>query len=68
MSAPDGGEFVYRPVDSAVPVPSQERHSEEVMFRLSKRLRRELQRLAEDEQTSVDEIVREALAARWGLK
>lgn len=63
-----GEAFVYQPVDSAVPVPSQERHTEKVRFRYSPRLARALERLADDEQTSVSEIVREALAARWGLK
>lgn len=65
MSSDD---FAYQPVDSAVPVPSFERHTEEVTFRLSPRLLRILKDVAEDEQTSQSEIIREALAARWGIK
>ncbi len=45
-----------------------EQHTETVPFRLSKRLVNELERLAEKEETSVSEIVREALAKRWGLE
>lgn len=63
-----GGGFIYQPIDSAVPVASQERHSEEVVVRLSPRLCRALERVAEDEHTSVSEVVREALSTRWGLK
>lgn len=61
-------DFAYQPVDSAVPVNSRERHTDEVSFRLSPRLRRELEQLADREQTSVSEIVREALASRWKLR
>jgi predicted HicB family RNase H-like nuclease len=61
-------DFAYRPVDSAMPVSAHERHTEGAVFRLSPRLLRALEQLAEREQTSVSEVVREALAARWGLK
>jgi len=60
--------FVYKPVDSAVPVPSQERHTEEVVFRLSPRPLRVLEQIAETEQTSISEVVRDAVATRWGLR
>ena len=60
--------YAYQPVDSAVPVSSHGRHSDEVVFRLSPRLHAALERLAESESTSVSEIVREALAVRWGLE
>jgi hypothetical protein len=60
--------FAYKPVDSSVPVPSHERHDEDVRFRLSRRLRRALEQVAEREQTSVSEIVREALRSRWQIK
>lgn len=61
-------EFVYQPVDSSVPVRAHERHTAWVAFRLSPRLHRELVELADREETSVSEVVREALAKRWGLK
>lgn len=60
--------FVYLPIDSAVPVPSHERHTEGVVIRLSPRLWEAVEKLAEREQTSVSEIVREALSVRWGIK
>lgn len=61
-------DFAYQPIDSAIPVASHERHSEEIVFRLSPRLAKALVDLANDEHTSVSEIVREALAVRWRLK
>jgi hypothetical protein len=68
MSDASPDSFVYRPVDSAVSVPSHERHTEEVTFRLSPRLLRALEQTAEAEQTSISEVVREALAVRWRLR
>jgi predicted transcriptional regulator len=44
--------------------PNHERHTEDVVFRLSPRLRDALERLAEREETSVSEVVRDALAPR----
>lgn len=45
---------------------NHERHTENVVFRLSPRLRDALVRLAEREETSVSEVVRDALAPRLG--
>jgi Ribbon-helix-helix protein, copG family len=59
--------FAYKPVDSAVPVPAQERHTEEQIFRVSPHLRTALERLAEREQTSVSEIIRDAISVRWDV-
>lgn len=46
---------------------SHERHTESVSFRLSPRLVGALEALAEAEQTSISELVREALRVRWRI-
>jgi predicted HicB family RNase H-like nuclease len=45
-----------------------ERQTDEVSFRLSPRLRSALEERAQAEETSVSEMVREALATRWGIR